>query len=323
MNLCRRALAFVVLTASPLTTASATHVWIDTDPAIGSPFREIDDGFALVLAFHSPELQIAGISSTYGNASLKTTTDAAMKLARPFGEVADVHMTTVYSGASSARDLGRTTRATEALASALRRRRLTYIGLGPLTNLATFIRLHPSLAGRIDRVIFLGGKTDSNPIALGRNHRIQIHDANVFKDPASVRVVIDSQIPMTIVPIVVASGLTLNVTDMQYLRASGNSGNYLYNNSRTWFWFWTQIAGNEGGPVFDALAVVTAARHEMINIDLRETAVSAQGELIRGEIHKRHRAVRWVRGFDSHLKTLFLERLARRPATLATKVIGR
>jgi inosine-uridine nucleoside N-ribohydrolase len=44
-------------------------VWIDTDPSIGAPWREVDDAFALLLAFQSPELEIVGISSTYGNAA--------------------------------------------------------------------------------------------------------------------------------------------------------------------------------------------------------------------------------------------------------------
>ena len=29
-------------------------VWIDTDPAVGAPDRDVDDGLALLQAFHSP-----------------------------------------------------------------------------------------------------------------------------------------------------------------------------------------------------------------------------------------------------------------------------
>jgi len=50
--------------------AAADTVWIDTDVSIGSPIREVDDAYALLLAFHSPEIRIAGISTTYGNALL-------------------------------------------------------------------------------------------------------------------------------------------------------------------------------------------------------------------------------------------------------------
>ena len=60
-------------------------VWIDTDPSIGVPLHEADDGFALVQAFHSPELRIRGISTTYGNAGLGTTDRIAREMARWFG----------------------------------------------------------------------------------------------------------------------------------------------------------------------------------------------------------------------------------------------
>src|SRR5947209_17755294 len=90
-------------------TGFASAVWIDTHPAIGSPIREVDDGFALVLAFHSPELQIAGISSTYGNAPLRQTTRVARALTADFGAVAGMTPARVFAGASSRADLGRST----------------------------------------------------------------------------------------------------------------------------------------------------------------------------------------------------------------------
>ena len=124
----------------------ATAVWIDSDVSIGSPIREVDDAYALVLAFHSPEIRIAGLSTSYGNAPLGHTTHVAQDIVRRFGAPAGLSVAKVYAGARSAADLGRRTEASNALAAALEKGRLTYIALGPLTNLATFLRLHPTLA---------------------------------------------------------------------------------------------------------------------------------------------------------------------------------
>ena len=90
--------------------AKGTRVWIDTDPAIGSPFRDVDDAFALILAFHSPELHIAGISTTYGNAGLTRTTLVTRDLVRRFGQGAGITEADVYSGAASAGDVRKRTR---------------------------------------------------------------------------------------------------------------------------------------------------------------------------------------------------------------------
>ncbi|MCI0390199.1 MAG: hypothetical protein MOB07_15725, partial [Acidobacteria bacterium] len=43
-----------------------TAVWIDTDPSVAPGGHEVDDGFALIQAFHSPELEIRGVSVVFG-----------------------------------------------------------------------------------------------------------------------------------------------------------------------------------------------------------------------------------------------------------------
>ena len=37
-----------------------TAVWIDADPAVGVKDRDVDDGFAMVQAFNSPEIAVRG-----------------------------------------------------------------------------------------------------------------------------------------------------------------------------------------------------------------------------------------------------------------------
>ncbi|MEP6810823.1 MAG: nucleoside hydrolase, partial [Chthoniobacterales bacterium] len=165
---------------------ATTAVWIDTDPAIGAPWREVDDAFALLLVFHSPEVKIVGLSTTYGNAALPRTTAVARDLVQRFGQRAGLREDMVHPGARSPRDRTAKTEATEGLASALREHRLTYIALGPLTNLAAFLALHPDLADRIDRIILVGGRTPETRFAFGPNKSFRVHDANVFKDPAAV-----------------------------------------------------------------------------------------------------------------------------------------
>src|ERR1700682_5283632 len=151
-----RKLAVIVAIICAAHVATARTVWIDTDVSIGSPIREVDDAYALVLAFHSPEVRIAGVSTTYGNAPLVDTTRIARDLVRRFGGAAKLKPYQVFAGAGSAADIGRRSEASEALARALEKDSVTYIALGPLTNLATFLQLHPRLASRIERVIFVG-----------------------------------------------------------------------------------------------------------------------------------------------------------------------
>jgi inosine-uridine nucleoside N-ribohydrolase len=267
-------LCLVLIFALPILT-QATTVWIDTDVSIGSPFREVDDAFALLLACRSPDLKIAGISTTYGNASLRVTTAAARDLISKLEP-----RLKVYPGAEAGNVFDREAEASTALAATLREKRgLTYVALGPLTNLATFQTIHPDLARRINRVIFLGGTAPGTVLRFDRRHPIRVHDANVFKDPAAVAQVLGSGIPVTLIPVETAADLTVAAKDLDAMRSYA-PGNFIQAKSRFWLWFWTKFVGTEGAPIFDAAAILAATQPEEVAIERRFAGIDSGRNLI-------------------------------------------
>ena len=84
-------------------TASGTvSVWIDTDPSVAPGGREVDDGLALIQAFHSDELDIRGVSIVFGHAPLEEAFPIGQGIVQRFGpEGLEVH-----SGAESRDQLG-------------------------------------------------------------------------------------------------------------------------------------------------------------------------------------------------------------------------
>ena len=292
-----------------VSSAPAATVWIDTDVSIGSPIREVDDAFALVLAFHSPEIRIAGLSTTYGNAPLGHTTHAAQDLVRRFGGPARLTVEHVFAGARSARDLGRSP-ASEALALTLRKQKVIYIALGPLTNLAAFLALHPKAANRIERVILVGGQEPGVSLAFGPTRSFHIHDANVFKDSAATGAVLRSNIPLTLVPSATGSNLLLDGTDLRQLERSGGAANYLAQRSRIWLWFWTHIVKTQGGPVFDALAIIPPTRPELLSMEKRFAKMDQAGNLVvTPRLTNGSRRVRFCTDFSPEVKRFVMERL--------------
>jgi inosine-uridine nucleoside N-ribohydrolase len=293
--------------------AHAATVWIDTDVSIGSPIREVDDAFALVLAFHSPEIRIAGLSTTYGNAPLGQTTRAARNLVQRFGRSANLTVDHVFAGAGSASDRGRRSGASDALAAALEKRNVTYIALGPLTNLATFLQLHPKLANRFERIIYVGGQAPGTSLAFGPKRSFHIHDANVFKDSAATGAVLRSNIPLTLVPIATGSHLLVDGADLRQLERSGGAGNYLSRQSRIWLWFWTHFAKTNGGPIFDAAALVPTTKPELLAIKKRYARMDQAGNLVvRPRQTHGARPVRYCTGFAPGMKRFVMQRLGTR-----------
>ena len=253
-----------LLIACSVEGASVRRIWIDTDPAIGAPWREVDDAFALVLAFHSPEVRIVGISTTYGNAGLKRTTTVSRDLVRRFGRAAGLSEASVHSGARSPGDFSQRTRATDALARALEKENLTYVALGPLTNLAAFIRQHPGLSRGLERVILVGGQTPERPLVFGPTGAVRVHDANVFKDADAVRAILKTDIPVVLAPVEASSDLVLEREQWRRLRDGGQAARFLKIRTGIWIWFWTSIVQHRGGPLFDSLAVMLAAKPELV-----------------------------------------------------------
>src|SRR6185295_18269982 len=127
---------------SPMAAAQGTTpvpVWIDTDPAVGVADRDVDDGFALLQAFRSPEIVVRGVSVVFGNAPLAQAWPIGLRIVGRFGPPS----VRAYRGAAKAADLGTENAATRALAAALRREPLVILVLGPATNLATVLKNHP------------------------------------------------------------------------------------------------------------------------------------------------------------------------------------
>jgi purine nucleosidase len=309
----RKLAVLVAIICGAADASSATTVWIDTDVSIGSPIREVDDAYALLLAFHSPEIRIAGISTTYGNASLGDTIRVARDFVQRFGWPAGLTPGDVFAGADSPRSRGRRSAASDALALALRKQKLTYVALGPLTNLATLLQLHPELAGRIERVVFLGGHGAGVLLAFGPNRSFHIHDANVFKDPVAVETVLRSRIPLTLLPVETSGRFQIDANDLNALSRSGPAGEYLARRSKVWLWFWTKFVGTNGGPIFDALTVVSVTRPELLTMETRYARMDETGNMIvTAHRMKGARSVQCSTSFAQGLKNFVLRRLGRR-----------
>ena len=222
----------------------------------------------------------------------------------------------VSPGAASPNDLGRDTPAVVALSSALHREKLTYLALGPLTNLATFLKLHPAQAGRIARVIMVVGKTPEATLGFGPQNRFRVHDANLVKDRAAVREVLRSGIPLVLAPIEISSHLLLDGADLRALERSGPAGRYLARHSGTWLWFWTRVAHTRGGPIFDALAVIAAAQPSLLTVETRRATFDQDGQLI--VRRNSGRELRFCAGFAPITKDWVLRRLTGPPTKSST-----
>lgn len=175
------------------------NLLIDTDPGV-------DDALALLMAYTQPQVRVAALTITAGNVGLAATTRNALKLlevigadtpvfagvglplVRPASDAAFVH------GQDGFGDIGYTpaTRAPESEHAALAMIRLShefsgelsFVMLGPLSNLALALSLDPSLPTRVKRLVIMGGAVSGR----GNVGRIPV-EFNTGFDPEAAHIV--------------------------------------------------------------------------------------------------------------------------------------
>ncbi|MEQ8248325.1 MAG: nucleoside hydrolase [Alphaproteobacteria bacterium] len=255
-------------------SGSARDIWIDTDPACGAARTDdVDDCWALVAALRSPNLNIIGVSSVFGNETVERTTASLHDVLRVVAtELRGTVMPPVFPGAGQAgKKSADVSAAVLGMAAALERQSLTLVALGPLTNIAALLTLRPDLTHRIDAIVAVAGQRPGQRFTVGRSKILHLHDFNVRKDAEAVATVLRSRISLHLVPFDAAKQITVAAKDLDKMTRRGGVDAWLAVQSRAWLSFWQDDLKADGFHPFDALAVSYVA--SLQNFDCQQFAV--------------------------------------------------
>lgn len=262
-----------------------TPLIIDTDPGV-------DDAVALMLAVASPEVDLRAVTTVFGNVALPLTTrNAGSVLAlagRPDVPVAagaarplvheraqraeHVHGGDGLGGRSAhlpAPAAGPDPRgAVAVMAQVLREAAepVTIAPIGPLTNVALLLALHPELAPRIGRIVWMGG-------ALGAGNITGAAEFNAHCDPeAAHRVLTQPDVPVTMVPLDLTLRCPAGADWLAALDAGGPRGHELAQVIGHYRASYRERYGRDAVALHDAVAVLEAIAPG----SLRTTALPVQ-----------------------------------------------
>ena len=201
-----------------------TKVLIDCDVGV-------DDALALILAFHSPELDVKAVTGVNGNVPLEQVFENIQKvlsLIQPkdkplIAKGADrplkgspiyahsVHGKDGLGGAKINRKEGKEWwqlydgPGHELIATIARRYpdEMTLIAIGPLTNLALAIQKDPEGMRKVKEIVIMGGAVRT------RGNIAPYAEFNIFSDPLAAKIVLESGLPITLVPLDVTHQVSL------------------------------------------------------------------------------------------------------------------
>ena len=270
--------------------SSSRTVVLDTDPGI-------DDAMALLYLHACDNLELLGITTILGNASIENCTNNALFLCEQFDIFAPVYRGAdrgvtgkqpenypdfvhgmngladikVKVAGKSAEDQDACTYLLES--SNANPGEITIIAVGRLTNIALALNKDPTFANRVKEIIFMGG-------AANCEGNVTVWaEANIIGDPEAASIVFNSSIPLVMVGLDVTlltrmshsflDSLTSDLAPLQSLLLSINKvyANF-YKTSQNWDEF----------PVHDSSAIAYAHNPKIFSTEQGQLTCILDGE---------------------------------------------
>ena len=282
---------------------------LDTDPGIGTPGSDVDDGLAIALGLLHPACDLVGLTIVAGNVAHEEGLPNALRLleiaGRPDVPVVAGATRPLLRDASHIRGLmdarrrqavarfwvappydppsirPAAGRAAEFIADTIRARPgdVTLVAIGPCTNVATAILLDPAVAACVAEIVVMGGAVRVPGLVT------PAVEFNVGYDPESLAVVLASGAPVTLVPLDVTTRTHLTPGDLERIAAGGTPlHDFLAANSRPWLRFAMEVRNLPGFWLHDPLALAYALDPAVLRLTPMHIAVDLDGELTAGHL---------------------------------------
>ncbi|MFG1704371.1 nucleoside hydrolase [Nonomuraea sp. M3C6] len=213
------------------------RVIFDTD--IGS---DVDDALALAVLLGSPEVDLLGCTTVYGDTLLRA------RLAKRLVRLADRSLTVVPGAAKTLTDrpvwwAGHEGRlfadldteevdagdAVSYLVEEVSRApgQVNVVAVGPLTNIARAMTVSPTFARDVRHLWIMGGRfDDAKP------------EHNLKCDPEAAAIVFDSGAPITVTGLEITTTVRLDGADVSAIAGAGALGEALKAEIEQWWRFW-------------------------------------------------------------------------------------
>ncbi len=240
---------------------------IDTDPGV-------DDSLAIFVALNSPELDVLGLTTVFGNAITSTCTENALRLLEiakrtevPVAEGAHLPLNGNLRGAASfvhgengqgnveLKPPANKTLEIDAVTFLknqieVQPNEITLVPVGPLTNIANLLTNHPGIDSKIKEIVLMGGNAQSPGNAT------PTAEANILNDPEAADIVFSAQCEITMVGLDVTNNVFMSEEQVNKLGSFENEkSKHISKINPFYFNFLKEFFQDNGMPIHDSSAV--------------------------------------------------------------------
>ncbi|CAN7654972.1 nucleoside hydrolase [Rhizobium sp. LjRoot98] len=254
-------------------------VIFDTDPGV-------DDAMALLFLHNHPDIDLIGITSVFGNASIETTTrnalylkqqwDIAAPVAKGLGETLDpsrphVGWPTFIHGDDGLGNIGVPETVDLACDPRPAHRfiidmvranpgEVTLVAVGRMTNLALALRDDPDIAVLVKEVVIMGGAFDM------RGNITPAAEANIHGDPEAADVVMTAPWPVVVVGLDVTEKTVMTRGRLEAIAATGGKRAKLLSDISQFYIDFYEQHVDDGMVVHDSCACVYVVAPELFTL---------------------------------------------------------
>jgi inosine-uridine nucleoside N-ribohydrolase len=183
------------------------QVLYDCDNTMGLPLKEIDDGLTLLYLLGRPDVELLGVTTTFGNGTIDEVHPQTQQLLRDVGR-ADIP---IHKGCALSLPKGTGARgqppthedltdvfhprAARFLAETVAAHpgQITLLATGPLGNLRAAAELDPAFFGNLKQIVCMGGYL--HPLRIGWR---DLAELNLSADPEGALAVLTAPCPVTL-----------------------------------------------------------------------------------------------------------------------------
>jgi purine nucleosidase len=281
--------------------AQARKIILDTDPGT-------DDALAMMLALHSPELDVRAITVVPGNVTAAQGLDNALRMVS-LANRCDVPVAAgaqhplfqklitaeFWHGKNGLADIELPPSKCKVDARFgpdliiqvvhAAPHEITLVPVGPLTNIALAVSKDPSIVPLVKEVILMGGSISGGNVNASA-------EANIYNDPEAAQIVFHAGWPLTMVGLDVGDKTLLTQKQLDELaRTHGPVNDFVHDVGKFMVARSAQF-GFPGAAMYDPLAVGVAIDSTLVKAPAMHVDVETRGEFTRGEtVANRHGAV--------------------------------
>jgi inosine-uridine nucleoside N-ribohydrolase len=263
------------------TIPDARPAKIILDPDIGD---DIDDAFALALALRSPEIEVIGITTAWGDTALRARLVKRFLKETGAGVIAVVvgvatQTKTVFSQADWAREGEPAAAYPDAVGYLLEQARkapgeITLVTIGPLTNIGAAIERDPEGFRKFKQVVLMGGSVRKGYGDLGYGpDRGPVPEYNIYSDVLAAQKLFASGVPIFMMPLD-STQLLLDETKRALLFSTGSK---LTNALAALYFQWVRSNRTPTATLFDAMTVAYLVNPELCPVASLHISVDEKG----------------------------------------------